>query len=321
MWQAKRSKRTIASRVQCVVESLESRRLLSGDAIGLTGDNMLVSIKSGSPEKTQGGTAIMGLAAGEEVVGIDYRAANGQLYGLVDGAGTDRIILIDAKTGASTPVFSLTTQLVGDEFGVDFNPVADALRITSDADQNLRVPFASGATIVDGALAYGAADANAGDNPNVVGSAYTNSFPGTTTTQLFNIDSGQDVQVLQSPPNAGTLSTIGSLGVNTDAPVGFDIRAADSAANYEGEALASLTLTSDATSDVGSRLYSINLATGAATEIGTVGSEQKGYITLRGLTLVPADAQNNNRGGLGAVSGNRPDSAEEDDEEDGDEVI
>ncbi|MEO6435118.1 MAG: hypothetical protein ABIP55_05085, partial [Tepidisphaeraceae bacterium] len=62
-------------------------------------------------------------------------------------------------------------------------------------------------------------------------------------------------------------------------------------------------------------------ATGAATEIGTVGSEQKGYITLRGLTLVPADAHSNNRGGLGAVNGKGPDSGEDDDEEDGDEVI
>jgi hypothetical protein len=43
--------------------------------------------------------------------------------------------------------------LTGTQFGVDFNPVPDALRIVSDADQNLRITM-GGAGIVntDGTL-------------------------------------------------------------------------------------------------------------------------------------------------------------------------
>ena len=71
--------------------------------------------------------------------------------------------------------------------------------------------------------------------PAIVASAYTNSTPGATATQLFGIDSDLDILVLQNPPNSGTLSTIGSLGVDTGDRVGFDV------VGESGEAYASLT--------------------------------------------------------------------------------
>lgn len=263
----------------CIIEAVEARRLLAA-VIGLSLDNKLLGFDWNQPKAITSTQSIGGLTAGDRVVGIDYRAANSQLYGLVDGTSVDRIVLINAKTGASTNVFNLTTQLVGTEFGVDFNPVADALRITSDADQNLRVPFATGATLVDGTLAYGAADANAAANPNVVGSAYTNSFPGTTATVLYDIDSATDSLAIQNPPNAGTLSTRGPLGVDTGALVGFDIQGATTNKGYDGEAFVSLTRAADA----GSRLYRIDLATGGVRDAGVIG---KGATRLRDITLVP----------------------------------
>lgn len=289
-----RSPRSHRKMARAVLETLEGRRLLSGAVVGLTLDNALVSFDSRAPEKVSAKKAIGGLSAGDRVVGIDYRPANGMLYGVVDGSATDRIILINPKTGASSTVFNIGP-LVGAEFGVDFNPVADALRITSDADQNLRVPFGGatpGATVNDGALAYGANDFNAGANPNVVGSAYTNSFPGTTATVLYDIDSALDVVAVQNPPNAGTLMTRGPLGVDTGPLVGFDIRAADSNANFKGEAVASLTRMADGFS----RLYGIDLATGGARDIGTVGNAKKGFVTLRDITLAPDTAKTNHSG-------------------------
>src|SRR5262249_5720877 len=97
-------------------------------------------------------------------------------------------------------------------------------------------------------------------NPNVVGSSYTNSFAGANATTLYAIDSNTD-QLFTQVPAAGTLTLVGNLGVDTTGQVGFDI------SPVNNQAFASLT-PSGATS---SRLYSINLATGAATLIGTIG--------------------------------------------------
>ena len=87
-------------------------------------------------------------------------------------------------------------------------------------------PVTGALAATDPNLAYAAGDSNAGANPNVVGSAYTNSFSGTLTTTLYNIDSALDILVTQNPPNNGRLNTVGSLGFNTTNQVGFDIFAA-----------------------------------------------------------------------------------------------
>jgi hypothetical protein len=159
--------------------------------------------------------------------------------------------------------------LSGASFGVDFNPTVDRLRVTSDADQNLRINVDTGAATVDGALAYAAGDANAGQDPNVAGSAYTNSMAGATTTTLYGIDSARDVLVTQNPPNNGTLNTVGALGVDAGDAVGFDI------APNGNTAYAALTV------DGASQLYTINLTTGAAALVGGVG----GGAQLRGLAV------------------------------------
>ena len=85
--------------------------------------------------------------------------------------------------------------------------MADRIRITSDSEQNLRVnPDTGMVAAVDGMLAYAAGDINFGQNPNVVGSAYTNSRPTATTTTLYDIDSALDIVVIQNPPNEGVLT-------------------------------------------------------------------------------------------------------------------
>ena len=73
---------------------------------------------------------------------------------------------------------------------------------------------------------------NTGQNPAMLGIAYTNSDadPATSTTTLFGIDAERDVLVRQgSPdltpidPNSGKLFTVGSLGVDVLPVGGFDI--------------------------------------------------------------------------------------------------
>lgn len=179
-------------------------------------------------------------------------------------------------TGAATVVSSTTfiTPLVGINFGFDFNPVVDRIRVVSDADQNLRLhPVTGGVAAQDGTLVYAAGDPNFGQDPNVTSAGYTNSVSGATTTTLYDIDTGLDILVTQNPPNAGTLNTVGTFGFSTTGDAGFDIR------GYDNAAYAALTTTGESVS----KLYRINLATGSATLIATIGGGE----TLRGLAIGP----------------------------------
>lgn len=237
---------------------------------GLTSSNALVMFDSATPGTIIGSVSVSGLSNGQVIRGIDFRPADGSLYGV---SSDSRLYAINTATGAATSVGAAGQfTLDGSAFGFDFNPTVDRIRVTSNTDQNLRLNPNNGALgATDGTLAYAPGDVNAGANPNIVGSAYTNSFNGALTTTLYNIDSVLDVLVTQNPPNVGTLNTVGSLGFNTNDNVGFDI------IPFSNTALASLTGAGGL-----SGLYNINLGSGAATSIGAIGS---------GLTIVDIAVQ------------------------------
>lgn len=220
----------------------------------LTSGNRLLTVDSATPGTVMKTVTVTGLATGESLVGIDFRPAVGGLFGL---GSTSRIYSIDANTGVATAVGAASVfTLTGTRFGFDFNPVPDRIRVTSDSDQNLRLnPNDGTISGTDGTLAYAATDPNSAANPNIVGSAYTNSFAGAAATVLYDIDSNLDILTVQEPPNAGTLLTVGALGVDTSDLVGFDI------SGTSGVAYASLTV-SGVTS-----LYTVNLRTGAISNI------------------------------------------------------
>lgn len=214
--------------------------------------NNLVTFDSTTPGTVSAPLAITGLQPAENLLGIDFRPANGMLYGL---GSTSRLYTINPTTGAATQVGAAGAfALSGTAFGFDFNPTVDRIRETSDADQNLRLNPNDGTLAgTDGALNPG--------NPTIVGSAYTNNVAGALTTTLYGIDSNLDQLFVQNPPNNGTLTMVGPLGFNTSDFVGFDI------SGVTGVAYASLTAPGAASSS----LYTINLTTGAATLIGTIG--------------------------------------------------
>jgi hypothetical protein len=227
--------------------------------LGITTTNVLVSFDSATPGVVSG-VSVTGLQAGESLLGIDIRPANGILYGL---GSTSRLYTINTVTGAATQVGSAGSfTLSGTEFGFDVNPVVDRIRVVSNVGQNLRLnPNDGTLTGTDTALNYAVGDPNAAATPRVVGSAYTNNFSGAGATTLFGIDSNLDILVNQNPPNAGVLNTVGALGFNTSDLVGFDI------SGLSGIAYASLT----APGGVSSQFFVINQATGAATLVGTIG--------------------------------------------------
>ncbi|HZS06001.1 MAG TPA: DUF4394 domain-containing protein [Blastocatellia bacterium] len=252
-----------------------------GLVYAVTTSNKLISFNSVTPGALNSSVTITGLQSGENVLGIDFRPRTGQLFAL---GSTSRLYTINLATGAATLVGTgaFTPALSGTEFGFDFNPVPDRIRVVSEADQNIRLNPDNGTVAgTDTNLAYATGDPNAAANPNVTAVAYTNNFAGTASTTLFGIDSNLDILVRQgsvggtpTSPNTGQLTTIGPLGVNTTDLVGFDISTLAS-----DTALASLT-TSGATT---SSLYTINLATGAATLVGAIGGTE----TVRDIAIVP----------------------------------
>jgi hypothetical protein len=221
---------------------------------GVTDDDELVTINSSAPGNLERSVNITGLPAGEKLLGIDVRPATDALLAV---GSTNRLYQLNPVTGVARLVGSntpFTPGLTGTSFGFDVNPQVDAVRIVSDADQNLRVSANTGQVIAaDTNLAYKAGDPGAGTNPSVGASAYTNSVPAATSTALYGIDSARDALVRQDPPNAGTLTTVGALGVDTAEPVAFDITAG-------GVAYAALQRAGQS----GTELFTVNLATGKA---------------------------------------------------------
>ena len=244
---------------------------------GLTDNNRIVRFNSDTPNKVQESVPVQGLQQGETLVGLDVRPENDTLYAV---GTTNRIYQVNPVTGASRRAFPdpFAPPLNGTSFGVDFNPVADALRIVSDADQNLRVPFRggnAGTAQEDAPLQYAAGDPNAGQNPAVAGAGYTNSFPGAESTVLYDIDTARDVLVRQDPPNAGTLNTVGPLGVDAEPLAGFDVSPQGNVA-YAALRRAGATRHS---------LYRINLTTGSAgtvDERAVIGTDAQ----LRGIAVM-----------------------------------
>ena len=241
----------------------------------------LVTVDSASGAVT-GSVALGAPAAGSAFSSIDFRPATGQLYGLAsafDGLSS-QLYTINASSGAVTalggalPAASL----------IDFNPTVDAVRLIqggSFGNQNYRVNATTGALIAtDGTLAYAAGDVNAGDTPNVRGIGYTNSVPGTVaTTTLYDIDVDNDALLTQNPANAGTLQTVGLLGVDLNAGLfgtfnGFDISGATGVAYL-----------TDGPFSGPVNLYTVDLATGIA-GAPTVISGLDGR-TLAGITAAP----------------------------------
>lgn len=224
---------------------------------------------------------LTGLQPGEEILGVDQRPATGQLYAL---GSSSRLYTIDLVTSMATAVGTgpFTPALSGTSFGFDFNPTVDRIRIVSNTGQNLRAHPVTGAIVsVDGSLAYATNDVAAGTSPMVVASAYINNDTNPATgTVLFNIDAGTDTLVMQTPPNNGTLLTMGALGIDVTAVAGFDVAASDGAA-YAALVEADQPGKSDRAS-----LYSVNLATGAVTSMGKIGGP-KPLMSLATLGQVP----------------------------------
>lgn len=232
---------------------------------GLTDQGQLVCFDDRKPGKVRMVGNVGGFVGSDtRLVGIDYRPQDGLLYGVGNAGG---LYQVDTSSAQLTAVgmLSVAPDPAATRFGVDFNPAANALRIVSDAGQNLRQSFANlgtgnplAPTATDGALTGG----------GVVGAAYTNNdLSPLTGTTLFDLNATQ--VLLQSPPNNGNLAATGSLTVTADAgtDAGFDIYSVlRGDVTVAQRALAALTVDGQA------MLYEVDLLTGKAKARSRIGA-------------------------------------------------
>jgi hypothetical protein len=223
----------------------------AGSIIGLVEGKWIAIIDPATRKVTAKGD----VKGAPKLVGIDVRPADGMLYGLTsEGA----IVTIDVKSLQATPKSKLSETLKsGVMVTVDFNPVADRLRVMGSDSTSLRVNVDDGKATVDGSHKFKEGDANAGKTPKIIAGAYSNSVKGTQATALYNVDATTGSLVLQAPPNDGTLNTIGSLGIKLNGNVAFNIVAASPDKN-EGWL------------SMGGALYSVDLKTGKASMVGKI---------------------------------------------------
>lgn len=225
----------------------------------VTDTNQLIRFDSATPGTTTTIGPITGIQGGENILGIDVRPATGRLYGL---GSNSRLYQINTSTGQAIFVATISTALSGANFGFDFNPTVDRIRIVSNTGQNLRVNPNTGAATVDGVI-----------NPaarSITAAGYTNSVFGATTTTLYTVDTGDNNLYTQIPPNDGTQVLVGSTGITPTTTNGFDIAPNTNTAYLTG---VNVILTT---------LYTVNLTNGAATSAGTIGG---GLTPIRGIAV------------------------------------
>lgn len=244
--------------------SLIAMSAQAAPVVGLTGDKTLVWFDTEKPEisKTVEVTGV------DRLLGIDLRPGDGRVYGVAaDGA----IVTIDLESGAATAGAKLSTVLPeGVMASVDFNPAADRLRIMGSDGTNLRAHPDTGEVTTDGALNFEAGDANAEATPNIVATAYINSYGKPEKTAMYDIGAdGTFIQ--QTKPNDGTLKTIGALGVMSDT-YAFDIQT-----TADGTNTAWLV--------AGDGLHTVDLMTGKATRTADI-TDSPG--ALRDIAILPA---------------------------------
>jgi Domain of unknown function (DUF4394) len=247
---------------------------------GTTSTNLLIQFDERRPDRLIDAQSIRGLGSAT-LVGIDFRPATGELYGVGSNSALYRInpdtaIAVAENVGPDGTPIPFTPALTGMKFGVDFNPTVDKVRVTSDAGSNLRLNVDEGTLLMtDGNLNPG--------TPKVVGSAYTNSSfrpflnrPNLTT--LYALDSATSQVFVQNPPNAGTLTNGKDVGFRVGLDAGFDIVGEEpDVTGYVANRRPGAR---------GSTLYRLNPVTGRSKSLGRIGN---GSRVVTGLAAVQLD--------------------------------
>lgn len=241
---------------------------------GTISNSVLVSFNAASPATISSSVNIIGITPGQNIEGLDFRPNTGELYAFGYNKTTNfyQVYKINLTSGVASAINTATNIALGNgPVGFDFNPTVDRIRVLSANGGSFRLHPVTGSVVAtDGNLVYSAGDVNAGATPKIVAAAYINSYIGAATTTLYDYDNALNVLAIQTPPNNGSLTTIGSSGIvtETNTPmIDMDIFYDNNASVNKAYLLANTS--ASATTD---NLYSINLATGSTTLIGSIGA-------------------------------------------------
>jgi hypothetical protein len=251
------------------------------------GTLQLLTFDTATPGIVGSAVTISGLGGGEALTGIDYRPLDQLLvgFGYTSATGAGKVYSINISTGVLTSINSNTLTLSTGLSRVmaDFNPAANALRLTTSgaSANNLRLPGGgTGVLTTD-------TDLNPA-NTGIRATAYSRNNAGGGTsgaTTLYEIDGTNLINQGSvdffagsgTSPNTGTLTTVAALtGVTAASVVGLDIH------NVTGTATTSPGSAFLSTSTGG--FLSLNLTTAAASSIGTIGGT---YTNIVDTAIVP----------------------------------
>ena len=247
--------------------------------LAVTDGGDLIRFNAGQPQRVLARRPLQGLPAGETLVGMDFRVARGVLYTLSSGG---RLYTLDTSTAKLTPVGNgAAVALSGSVYGVDFNPVADRVRVVSDSGLNLRLhPDTGAVAATDPELQYAVGDMRAGQRPRIAAAGYTYNKKNDKLTTNYAIDiaagmlvtlgSKEGVEPAVSP-NTGRLMTVGALGTGALDDASLDI------SDLDNTAFAALRRAGH------TRLVLVDLASGRATDLGTLADGG----AIRGLAIEP----------------------------------
>ncbi len=267
-----------------VLACMFAKPALADQVWGVTEQNFLISWDTSDPGNLISGSSITGLQVNERILGIDYRPADRMLYAI----GSSNTLYQMNTSGAATQIGSVfASSIDGSSFGYDFNPTIDRSRIDTNTNRNYVVNPNDGSISQVTDLFYAMGDANEGWDPNVVHIGYTNSVNGAMSTQLYGIDSGLDILVAQAN-SAGTLTTIGSLGMDITELGGFDIAASNGVAYGAFQS----------TTNSNSQFFTVNLSTGAASWVGEIG----GGTVITAMTVQSVPEPTSALVGLGGIA-------------------
>ncbi len=265
-------------------------------AIVLTTDNRISTFETAYPGEAATPTAVTGLTAGDRLVAIDVRPQNGGLYALGRNAaaGTIQLYALSTRTAVATPVGAPLTQggtAADTQFGFDFNPKVDRIRVVSDAGLNLRLNPNDGSLAADTALS--------GGTTKLDGAAYTNDVQNAAFTTLYGLSAADDKLYRSTNPNGGTTApgkaVTSALGpVDFGAVGGFDIAPGNDVDADNAEASAGKVGYAAVKVGTANLLAKIDLNTAVATPLGTIGN---GATDVQGLAIQQEAAA----GGLPAI--------------------
>ena len=231
-----------------------------------------------NPSFIRAATVITGLKTGQVLLGMDVRPQDKQIYALgyraTDSVATiytlsDTTSALSVYAGADSFKLALGTTQVA----FDFNPSANRLRIISASNRNnyrLNLTVNPITVTTDTALTFKTGDVNVGKTPNVVAGAYTNAYNGATATQLYDIETGNNILTNQNSANGGFLATTGALGLTLDpADLTVDLDVYSTLFPVADSAFLAANIMGSSGFD---NLYAVNLATGLTTLIGRIGN-------------------------------------------------